>query len=332
MFIEIRPAPSCLKAGIASATHHVEVIVMTALLQVILAGLVMGSLYGLLALGIVLIYRTTGVLNFAYGAIAAVCACFMYVLLTGPRLDFWAAAVLTLGFAVVLGVVLERLFARPVLNAPVFTKAIATLALALVLETVAQQIWPQLTETLHFPTPFEGHAVRLGGVYVSLIDVTTLSITVLITGALYLFLTRTRLGIAMRATADGLPAARLMGVPVGRVFMLTWALSAVVAAITGVLLASQQELIDVQFMDPVLILAFIAAVLGGLDSLPGALIGGILVGLANNLLALFLAGHHVGLLNISDPGIRQALIFGAFVLVLLLRPQGLLGQALLRRV
>src|SRR5579875_218526 len=135
---------------------------MQAFLQVGIAGLVTGCLYGLLALGIVLIYRTTGVLNFAYGAIAALCTCFMYMLLAGPHLNFWLALLLTLFTALVLGGVLERGFARPVLNAPIFTKAIATLALALVLEAVALQIWPQLASSVHFPTPFEGRALHIG--------------------------------------------------------------------------------------------------------------------------------------------------------------------------
>jgi branched-chain amino acid transport system permease protein len=305
---------------------------MLVFLQVTLAGLVTGSLYGLLALGIVLVYRTTGVLNFAYGAIGAVCACFMYILLTGPHLNFWLACILALLFALVLGIVLERCFARPVLEAPIFTKAIATLALALVLQTIAQQVWPQLTSPVHFPTPFEGHALHIGAIYLSLIDLTVLAVTALLMVGLNLFLTHTKLGIAMRATADGLSASRLMGVPVGLIFLLAWSLSALVAAIAGILMASEQNIIDVQFMNPVLLLAFVAAVLGGLDSLPGALIGGLLVGLADNLLALLLAGHSIGALPISDPGIREMLIFGGFILVLLLRPQGLLGRALLRRV
>ncbi len=305
---------------------------MLAFLQVVVAGLVTGSLYGLLALGIVLIYRTTGVLNFAYGAIASLCACFLSILVTGPRLNFWLALVLTLLCALLLGIVLERVFARPVLNAPVFTRAIATLALALVLETVAQAIWPQLAEVQHFSTPFEGKAISLGGLYISAIDIVVLVVTALLMLALNIFLTRTRQGIAMRAIADNIPATRLMGAPVGRIFMVIWALSALIAALAGILLAGQQQLIDVQFMDPVLLLAFVGAVLGGLDSLPGALIGGILVGLADNVLALVLAGHTLGPLNISDPGIRETLIFGGFVLALLLRPQGLWGRALSRRV
>lgn len=305
---------------------------MQAFIQVMISGLVTGSLYGLLALGITLIYRTTGVLNFAYGTIAAVSACFMYILLTGTQLNFWLALVITLLFALLLGVVLERGFARPVLSAPVFTKAIATLALALVLQTIALQVWPQLSTPVHFPTPLEGHAMHIGGVFFSLVDAIVLLVTALLMVTLHLFLTRTRLGIAMRATADGLEAARLMGVPVGLIFMLVWALSSLIAALAGILLASEQTLIDIQFMDPVLLLAFVGAVLGGLDSLPGALTGGVLVGLADNVLALALAGHSIGALNISDPGIRETIIFGGFILVLLLRPQGLLGKAVLRRV
>jgi branched-chain amino acid transport system permease protein len=305
---------------------------MQAFLQVTFSGLVTGSLYGLLALGIALIYRTTGVLNFAYGAMAAFSACFLYVLLTGPQLSFWLALPLSLVFAAALGALLERLFARPVLDAPVFTKAIATLALALVLRTLAQAIWPQLAQTEHFPTPFESASTSIGGVYVSAAAIAALVVTVLVVVALNLFLNRTRLGVAMRASADSLPVARLMGVPVGVIFLLTWALAAVVGALAAILLAAQQRTIDITYMDPVLILAFVAAVLGGLDSLPGALIGGVLVGLAENWLALFLAGRHLGALDVGAPGIRETLIFAAFVLVLLARPQGLLGKAELRSV
>ena len=231
---------------------------MLAFSQVVIAGLVTGSLYGLLALGIVLIYRTTGVLNFAYGALAALCACFLYILVTGPKLNFWPALLITLVFSLLLGIVLERGCARPVLNAPVFTKAIATLALALVLETIAQAIWPQLAEVQHFSTPFEGRAIHLGGLYISAIDVVILVVTALLMLILNLFLTRSRLGIAMRAMADNVPATRLMGASAGRIFMVVWALSTLIAALSGVLLAGRQQLIDVQFMDPVLLLAFVA--------------------------------------------------------------------------
>jgi branched-chain amino acid transport system permease protein len=322
----------CIDEGTLTFHSEQETISMQALLQVILAGLVTGSLYGLLALGITLVYRTTGVLNFAYGAIGAVCACFMYILLSQARLNFWLALLITLLCAPLLGVVLERGFARPVLNAPIFTKAIATLALALVLQALAQQLWPQLNSALHFPTPFEGHAARVGGVYISLVDVIILVITLLIMVGLNLFLTRSRLGIAMRATADGLSAARMVGIPVGLIFLFVWALSAFIAALAGILLASLQSLIDIQFMDSILLFAFVGAVLGGLDSLPGALIGGILIGFIDNLLAFLLANHALGTLNIGDPGIREALIFSGFVLILFLRPQGLFGKTLARRV
>ena len=305
---------------------------MQAFLQVTVSGLVTGSLYGLLALGIVLIYRTTGVLNFAYGALSMFGACFLYILLTGPQLTFWLALPVSLVFAAAMGVALERLFARPLLNAPVFTKAIGTLALALVLRTVAQAIWPQLAQTEHFPAPFETASFNIGGVYITAAALAALVVTVAVVIALNLFLNHTRLGVAMRAAADNQPVARLMGVPVGLVFMLTWALAAVVGVLAAILLASQERIIDIGFMDPVLILAFVAAVLGGLDSLPGALIGGVLVGLAQNWLALFLAGRQIGPLDIGAPGIREALIFGVFVLALLLRPQGILGKAELRRV
>ncbi len=305
---------------------------MQAFLQVTISGLVTGSLYGLLALGIVLIYRTTGVLNFAYSALSFFGAGFLYILQTGPGMNFWLALPLSLLFAAALGALVERLFARPVLDAPVFTKAIATLALALVLRTVAQAIWPQLAQTEHFPMPFESAALNIGGVYITAAAFIALAVTALVVAALTLFLSRTRLGVAMRASADNQPVARLMGAPVGRIFLLTWALATVVGALAAILLAAQQRTIDITYMDPALILAFVAAVLGGLDSLPGALVGGVAVGLAENWLALFLAGHHIGLLDISAPGIRETIIFAVFILVLLLRPQGLLGKAELRRV
>lgn len=305
---------------------------MQAFLQVSVSGLVTGSLYGLLALGIVLIYRTTGVLNFAYSAISTFGACFLYVLLTGPTLGFWLALPLSLIFAAALGAIVERLFARPVLNAPVFTKAIATLALALVLRTIAQAIWPQLAQTEHFPMPFETASLNIGGVYITAAAFIALAVTAAIVAALTLFLNRTRLGIAMRASADNQPIAQLMGVPVGRIILLTWSLAAVIGTLSAILLAAQQRTIDITYMDPVLISSFVAAVLGGLDSLPGALLGGVVVGLAENWLALFLAGHQLGPLDVSAPGIRETIIFAVFILVLLFRPQGLLGKAELRSV
>lgn len=305
---------------------------MQAFLQVTLSGLVTGSLYGLLALGIVLIYRTTGVLNFAYSAISTFGAGFLYILLTGAQMSLWLALPLSLLFAAALGAVVERLFARPVLHAPVFTKAIATLALALVLRTIAQAIWPQLAQTEHFPMPFENVVYNVAGVYIPAAALIALVCAAAVVAALTLFLSRTRLGIAMRASADNQAVAQLMGAPVSRIFLLTWSLAAVVGALAAMLLAAQQRTIDLTYMDPVLILAFFAAVLGGLDSLPGALLGGVIVGLVENWLALLLAGHQLGPLDISAPGIRDALIFAAFILVLLLRPQGLLGKAQLRRV
>lgn len=305
---------------------------MQAFIQVTVSGLVTGSLYGLLALGLVLIYRTTGVLNFAYSALSTFGAGFMYILLTTEHLGFWLALPLSLIFAAALGALVERLFARPVLHAPVFTKAIATLALALVLRTILQAIWPQLAQTEHFPTPFETAAVNIGGVYITAAAVLALVVVALVVVALTLFLNRTRLGIAMRASADNQPVAQLMGAPVGQIFLLTWALATVVGVLAAVLLASQQRTIDITYMDPVLLLAFVGAVLGGLDSLPGALIGGVVVGLAENWLALAFAGHHLGPLDISAPGIRETLIFLGFILALVLRPQGLLGKAELRQV
>ena len=305
---------------------------MQAFLQVTVSGLVTGSLYGLLALGIVLIYRTTGVLNFAYSALSTFGACFLYILQTSMGVTFWLAVPLSLLFAAALGAAMERLFARPVLHAPVFTKAIATLALALVLQTVAQAIWPQLAQTEPFATPFENASLTIGGVYISAAAALALVVTAAVVAALTLFLNRTRLGIAMRASADNQSVAQLMGAPVGRIFLLTWALATVIGALTAILLAAQQRTIDITYMDPVLILAFVAAVLGGLDSLPGALVGGIAVGLVENWLALLLAGHQLGPLDISAPGVRDTLIFAAFVLALLLRPQGLFGKAELRQV
>lgn len=305
---------------------------MQAFLQVTIAGLVTGSLYGLLALGLVLIYRTTGVLNFAYSAISALGAGFLYILETSQGMSFWLALPLSLLFAFALGALLERLFARPVLHAPVFTKAIATLALALVLRTVEQAIWPQLAQTERFPTPFENAAINVGGVYISAAALIALVATAAVVAALTLFLNRTRLGIAMRASADNQPVAQLMGAPVSGIFLLTWALASVIGVLAAILLAAQQRTIDITYMDPVLLLAFVAAVLGGLDSLPGALVGGVIVGLAENWLALVLASRHLGPLDVSAPGIRETLIFAAFILVLLLRPQGLLGKAALRGV
>ncbi len=305
---------------------------MAAFLQVTLAGFVTGSLYGLLALGIVLIYRATGVLNFAYGAIGAIGVSVMYELIARGHFNFWLALLCALVFSFIFGFILERLFARPVLNAPVFTKAIATLALALTLQTIADQIWPELAQSVRFATPFDNVSARIGGVYIRLTDIIIIGTASVAMAVLTIFLTHSKIGIAMRAAAENMATARLMGAPVSMLIALTWSIGSLVAALAGIMEAANLNYVGVHMLDSALLYVFIGAVIGGIESMPGAVIGGVILGVVDNVLALYLAGHTWGPVNIGDPGVRESIIFAGFVILLFLRPQGLLGQRQLRRV
>lgn len=291
---------------------------MTVLLQNVAGGLAVGSIYALAALGLVLIYKTTDVVNFAQGEMAMVSTFATYVLLTAYDLPYALSVLLALLFAGVLGALIERFIMRTVRQAPVLSQVIVTLGLFMILNGLAGLYFGY--DPLSFPRALDGAPLVVGGVFFSPDSLLILGVAVGLALALYLFLKRSMTGVALRATAQKLEIARLMGVPVDRVFGLAWAMAAVLGAVAGILVAPKTAL-DPHFMGDVTVKSFAAAVLGGFDSLPGAVVGGLLLGVLENLVAGYISTAW-----------KTAFAFGMILLVLVVRPTGLMGSVKCRKV
>jgi branched-chain amino acid transport system permease protein len=280
-------------------------------------GLAAGSLYALAALGLTLIYKTTGVVNFAHGEMAMVSTFVAYILLTVYHVPYAGAFVGALVFAAILGVAIERGFMRRVQGASVLAQIMVTLGLFLVLNGGMST---RFFEALPFPQPIGGTPFNLGGVFVSADSLLILALAAAIMLGLYLFFRFTLLGVALRATAQNLSVARLMGVRVGRVYATTWGVAAVLGAVAGMLFAPTTALYP-SFMGDVAIKAFASAILGGLGNLPGAVIGGLLLGVLENLIAGYISTE-----------LKAVFAFSLILVVLVLRPEGIMGAPVRRRI
>ena len=296
--------------------------------QQVLSGIASGSLFAILALALVLIYRSTDVLNFGQGEMAMFTTFIAWSFMT--RLDLWTAFFLTLLVAAVMGAALERLVLRPVEEAPVLNAVIVTLGLFTIFNGLALRVWgplpkgfgPFSLDFLFFEIDLAG-PVCAGDVCIGKLSVATLVAAVIIMALLFTLFQRTMLGLAMRATAQNRTASRLVGIPVGRMLSIGWGLSAAVGAVAGVFVAQNVGL-STGTLAAVLIFAFAAAVLGGLDSPVGAIVGGLTIGVGRNL-----AGTYIP----SEVGSVDLLVaFVLIVLVLMVRPTGIFGRRTLRRV
>lgn len=294
---------------------------MEEFVQQVTTGLASGSVYAVLALAIVLIYQSTRIVNFAQGEMAMFATFISWSLLN--RMAFWPAFALAILIAAFMGAMLERVILRPVERAPVLNSVIVTLGLFTVLNSLALWRWGGVPKP--FPTPelFTGAPLTVGEVTLSRLNIGIFCMGVVIMVVLFLFLNRTKLGLAMRATAFNPAAARLVGIPIGRMLTLGWALAAAVGAVAGMLIAPLLAL-QPSMMFGVLIFALAAAVLGGLNSLPGAVIGGLTLGVVQNLAGTYVSPH-TGSIDVT-------VAFAVIVLVLVVRPTGLLGREVKRRV
>lgn len=291
---------------------------MAVFLQNLVGGLAAGSLYALAALGLVLIFKTTRVVNFAQGEMAMFSTFIAYTLLVRFEVHYLLAALVAVLFAGLLGMAVERLFMRPLQGAPILSPIILSLGLLILLNGLAGLIWDY--EPFSFPAPVAGAPWLFGEVAVARESLAAFGVATVLMAGLYLFFTYTRVGLAMRAAAQRLDTARLMGVPVGLVFSLTWAFAAVLAAVAGLFIAPKTGL-DPNFMGEVAIKAFAAAIIGGFESPPGAIIGGLTLGVLENLVAGYISTE-----------LKAVFSFTVILLVLILRPEGLLGRAAQRRV
>jgi branched-chain amino acid transport system permease protein len=285
----------------------------------ILAGIATGAIYACMALALVMIYQAIGQLNFAQGEMAMF-STFMAWQMIHWGAPYWAAFVLTLMLSFAGGIVIERLLFRPLAKAPILTNLAGFLALFAIINSVAGLIWDFTIKP--FPSPF-GSSPFLGSRLVSTHQAGMIGVILLVLAVLFVFLRFTRMGLAMRAAAAQPESARLVGIDTNRMIALGWGMAAAVGAVAGMLIAPVVFL-DPNMMGGVLIYGFAAAVLGGLSSPPGAVVGGFLVGIIENLVGTYVPG--VG--NELKLPIALALI----VIVLVVKPSGLFGRQEIKRV
>ena len=280
-------------------------------IQQLVSGVALGCVYGLIALGVVLIYKTTEVVNFAQGDLMMLGGFFGYTFISLLGLNYWlgfALAVAAMGLA---GMLVERIIVRPILGFPQFSIVMATIGLGFFLRSAAGMIWG--TDDLKIETPFSTGVVHFGDLILAEDKLSVIVATLILCLVLYLFFNKTRLGTAMRGTSENMLAAYYMGIPVKQVVSLVWAISAMVAGCAGVLLA------PITFIHSNVGLAlglasFPAAVLGGFGSIPGAVVGGVIIGVMQTL-----AGFYF------PEGWKSVFPFIILLAVLLLKPEGLFG-------
>jgi branched-chain amino acid transport system permease protein len=293
---------------------------MTLFFQQLVSGLATGAIYASLALALVLIYRSTHIVNFAQGEMAMFSA-FIAWQFTQWGWPVWPAIGVTLVISFAGGCAIERVVIRPVEGKSVLAVVIVTLGLLLILNQAAGWIWDFIVKA--FPSPFPPGSFDIGEVRISYYDIGVIAVVMASVTALFLLFQRTKIGLAMRAAAANPESSRLVGINVGRMLMLGWGLAAVLGALSGVLVAPELFL-QPNMMISVQIYAFAAATLGGFDSPVGAVVGGLIVGVAENL-----AGTYIGFIG-SDLKIAVPLviIFG----VLMVKPTGLFGRQVVARV
>lgn len=286
-------------------------------LQLTVNGLAAGAIYALVALGLVLAYKATEVLNFAHGDLLMLAA-FVGWALSGPAgLSFAPALALTVAVVAGLAYAIEALLVRRIVGQPQFAGVMLTIALAFMLRgAVSMGFGP---ESRSLPTPWTGQTTAVAGVVVADLSAVILAVVLAVTAALLLFLQRTRLGVAMQAASQNQLAAFLNGVPVKRVNSLVWALAGALAALAGVLVAPV-TLVDTSLWF-VMLKSLAALVLGGFGSLAGAIAGGLLIGLIEQGFGVW-----------GPDGSKDVVAYAVLIAVLVLRPQGLLGEAHGKRV
>jgi branched-chain amino acid transport system permease protein len=288
--------------------------------QQVVSGVASGAIYASLALALVLIYRAMDVANFAQGEMAMFATFVAYTLITQFHLPYLLALVLTILLAFAGGVMVERALVRPFEGAPVLTLVIVTLALFSIVNGLAGLIWGYVFKT--FDSPFPARSLQVAGVFVGIQDLGVIAVTLAVLAVVFSFFRYTRLGLAMRAAALYPESSRLLGVRTSRMLALGWGLAAAVGAVSGMMVAPIVFL-DPNMMQPVLLFAFAAAVLGGIESPVGSVIGGVIVGVLLALVGTYLPGGQ----NLRIP-------FGLVVIVavLLFRPAGLFGRREMKRV
>jgi branched-chain amino acid transport system permease protein len=290
---------------------------MNLFLELVSTGLVSGAAYGLIAMGLALIYKSTGVVNFAQGELVMLTAYIAFSISSAFGLSFVPLMALVIPISMFVGLVLERIFIRPMLGEPVFAIIMVTIGLAVIMRGVVTMVWGP--EPYNFEAGIPVYIVRILGIPFYPAQLLLVAALAFVTTASWLFMRFTRFGIAMRAVAANETAALLMGISVDRVHAFAWMLSSAIAAVAGVLFAANFKLApDLWFQG---LKSFPAAILGGLDSLVGTGFAGLVIGVIANLSQGYLG-----------KGLGEVSGFIVIVVVLMVRPYGLFGTRDIERV
>lgn len=293
---------------------------METFLQQVVSGLATGGIYAGLALALVMIYQATDVVNFAQGEMAMFATYVCWTLLNAG-MPYWAAFFATLAIAFAGGIVIERVVIRPVENAPILTIVIVTIGLLVIFNSLAGWIYSYVQKP--FPSPFPKEPIRIGGIVFGAHALGQIAVTLVVLLCIWLFFRFTPLGLAMRAAAQNPVSSRLAGIRVGWMLALGWGLAAMFGAVAGIMVAPVLFL-DPNMMGGVQIYAFAAATLGGFTSPLGAVVGGLIVGVVENLV-----GTYVKFIGTE---LKLTVALAIIIGVLLVKPSGLFGRAVVRRV
>ncbi|MDE2612590.1 MAG: branched-chain amino acid ABC transporter permease [Burkholderiales bacterium] len=289
------------------------------ILQLTISGVAQGCIYGLIALGIVLIYKATETVSFAQGELMMLGAYCALALLTVAGLPFWLAVPATIAAMGAFGLVVERGVIRPILGQPTFAIVMLTIGIGYVARGAITMVPGMGTDTQLLPVPYKDATLALAGVVLGVEQLVVIAATALLSLLLFALFRYTKVGIAMQAASQNQLAAYYMGIPVQRLNGLVWALAAAVAAIAGILLA------PITFvhahMGFIGLKAFPAAVVGGLTSLPGAIVGGLIIGVVESLAGFFL-----------PEGVKDVAAYVVVLGMLMVRPNGLFGEPLRKKV
>lgn len=290
---------------------------MDFLLLLISTGLVSGAAYGLIAMGFAIIFKSTGVVNFAQGELVMLTAYISFTLYSTFELSFFPLIIVTIPISMVIGLVLERLFIRPMLGEPIFAIVMVTVGLAVILRGITIMIWGP--DPFNFTAGIPVDVVYIGSIPFYPAQLYLIGALAVLTAAGWVFLRFSRMGIAMRAVAANETAALLMGISVSRIHAVAWMLSAAIASVAGVLFAANFKLApDLWFQG---LKSFPAVILGGLDSVIGSAMAGLIIGMIENLFQ-----GYVG------QGLREISGFIVIIIVLMVRPYGLFGSKDIERV
>jgi branched-chain amino acid transport system permease protein len=290
---------------------------MEEFLHQVAAGLATGGIYASLALALVMIYQATHIVNFAQGELA-MCSTYLAWALINAGVPYWLAFILTVAISFLFGIGIERFLIRPVERAPILTIVIVFIGLQIILNSLAGWAFGYTIKT--FPSPFPSEP-PFGNPYINSHELGIVVVTFLVVALLWAFFRFTTLGLALRAAASNSESAALCGIRVGSMLALGWGLAAAIGAVAGMLVAPIVFL-DPNMMSGVLLYAFAAALLGGIDSPIGAVLGGFLLGVLENLVGAYVIGTELKLT------VALVIIVG----VLVVRPSGLLGKVVITRV